>query len=133
MSDVGDEFQQQTKYQADLTGDDVVHHVGRPELYKAYPDSIKVSLPMFEPEQLMTLDEILSERKSIRKYQPKPLSLGQLSYLLWASAGIQRSRARLRVPHRAVGRGAVPDRDVHRRQRRPRPGAGRVPLRPSQP
>ena len=47
---------------------------------------------MFEPDRLMTLDEILSERKSIRDYRPTPLSLGQLSYLLWASTGIQRSR-----------------------------------------
>lgn len=91
MGTIGDEFQQQTKYRAGLTRDDVVHHVGRPELYKSYPDSITVSLPMFEPERLMTLDQILSDRKSIRKFQARPLSLGQLSYLLWASDGIQRS------------------------------------------
>lgn len=91
MSGIGEEFQQQTKYRADLARDDVVHHVGRPELYKAYPDSITVSLPMFEPEQLVTLDKILSDRKSVRRFQARPLSLGQLSYLLWASDGIQRS------------------------------------------
>jgi SagB-type dehydrogenase family enzyme len=91
MSPIGDEFQQQTKYQMGVKREEVVRRGLRPELYKTYPDSVKVSLPMFEPERLMTLDQILSDRKSIRSYKPKPLSLGQLSYLLWASAGIQRS------------------------------------------
>ncbi|MGE5294539.1 MAG: SagB/ThcOx family dehydrogenase [Solirubrobacterales bacterium] len=91
MDNIGDEFQQQTKYRAGLTRDDVVRKTARPELYKAYPDSVKVPLPVFEPEQLVTLDKILSDRKSVRKYQARPLSLGQLSYLLWASDGIQRS------------------------------------------
>lgn len=91
MDNIGEEFQQQTKYRARLTRDDVVQHVGRPELYKSYPDSITVSLPMFEPEQLVTLDKILSDRKSVRRFQAEPLSPGQLSYLLWASDGIQRS------------------------------------------
>jgi SagB-type dehydrogenase family enzyme len=88
---MGDEFQQQTKYHVDATRDEVVRRGPRPELYKTYPDSVKVPLPMFEPERLMTLDEILSDRKSVRSYRPRPLSLGQLSYLLWASNGIQRS------------------------------------------
>ncbi|MEN6338436.1 MAG: SagB/ThcOx family dehydrogenase [Phycisphaerales bacterium] len=91
MSKVGDEFQQQTKYSAGVTRDEIVQRGPRPELYKSYPDSEKAPLPMFEPDPLMTLDQILSDRKSVRRYQVKPLSLGQLSYLLWASNGIQRS------------------------------------------
>ncbi|HSV99156.1 MAG TPA: SagB/ThcOx family dehydrogenase [Sedimentisphaerales bacterium] len=90
MGNVSDEFQQQTKYRPDMMGTKVVRRGSRPELYKTYPQSKKVSLPMFEPEVLMTLDRILGDRKSVRSYQPKPLSLGQLSYLLWASNGIQR-------------------------------------------
>ncbi len=85
MGNVGDEFQQQTKYRPDMMGTEVVRRGPRPELYKTYPDSKKVSLPMFEPEVLMTLDRILGDRKSVRSFGAKPLSLGQLSYLLWAS------------------------------------------------
>jgi len=91
MGNVGDQFQQQTKYSLGATRDEVVRRGPRPELYKTYPDSKKVSLPMFEPQRLMALDQILSDRKSVRSYQTKPLSLGQLSYLLWASNGIQRT------------------------------------------
>lgn len=91
MNDVGDQFQQQTKYRPDMMGAEVVRRGPRPELYKTYPQSKKVSLPMFEPEVLMTLDRILGDRKSVRSFGAKPLSLGQLSYLLWASNGIQRT------------------------------------------
>jgi SagB-type dehydrogenase family enzyme len=38
----------------------------------------------------MSLDETLRQRKSIRDFQAKPLGKEQLSYLLWASTGIQR-------------------------------------------
>lgn len=90
MGNVGEEFQRQTKYRPDAMVEEMRRDL-RPPRYKVYPDSAKVVLPVFEPDRLMTLDEILSERKSIREYQPKPLTLGQLSYLLWASTGVQRA------------------------------------------
>lgn len=89
MSGVGDEFQRQTKYRPDARGEEMRRDL-RPPRSKVYPDSVKVPLPPFEPERLMTLDTILRERKSVRVYQPKPLTIGQLSYLLWASTGVQR-------------------------------------------
>ncbi len=91
MSSVGEEFQRQTKYRPEAMSGEETRRSLRPQPYKTYPDSARVVLPMFEPDRLMTLDEILSERKSIRDYRAAPLSLGQLSYLLWASAGIQRA------------------------------------------
>jgi SagB-type dehydrogenase family enzyme len=39
---------------------------------------------------MMSLDQTLKQRKSVREFQPKSISKGQLSYLLWASTGIQR-------------------------------------------
>jgi len=91
MSRVGDEFQYQTKYRPEtMTGVAMRWH-DRPELYKTYPDSAKVVLPSFEPDRPITLDDALNQRKSIRDYRPDPLTLGQLGYLLWASAGIQRT------------------------------------------
>ena len=38
----------------------------------------------------MSLDETLKRRKSMRDFQAKPISKGRLSYLLWASTGLQR-------------------------------------------
>lgn len=90
MSGIGDRFQQETKYQP---GKIPVHRLAweaRPPLYKGYPEAPKVELPPFEPSQTMSLDRTLKQRKSIRDFQDKSISLGQLSYLLWASSGIQR-------------------------------------------
>jgi SagB-type dehydrogenase family enzyme len=91
MSNVGDEFQQQTKYQPEAMGSEAMQWNLRPEPYKIYPGNPRVILPAFDPDRPMALDEILSERKSIRDYRPDPLTLGQLSYLLWASTGVQRA------------------------------------------
>jgi SagB-type dehydrogenase family enzyme len=38
----------------------------------------------------MSLDEALKKRTSVRDYSDEPLTLGDLSYLLWACTGIQR-------------------------------------------
>mgnify|MGYP001114764929 CR=1 FL=1 len=90
MSGVGDAFQQQTKYRPETIGDEGLHWNVRPELYKTYPDNPKVVLPECEPNPPVSLDQALNDRKSIRNYRPEPITLEQLSYLLWASSGIQR-------------------------------------------
>jgi SagB-type dehydrogenase family enzyme len=91
MGNVGDEFQQQTKYRPDRMGKEALRWSERPELYKVYPNSARVVLPSYEPQRLMSLDDVLNERKSIRDYRPEPIGLGQLGYLLWASTGVQRT------------------------------------------
>lgn len=90
MGQAGDEFQQQTKYWPDRMSGGLRPDL-RPELYKTYSASVKVTLPPFVPSRPMTLDETLRKRRSVREFAPKPLSLGQLGYLLWASTGIQRT------------------------------------------
>jgi len=62
----------------------------QPDLYKEYPQAQKIELPAFEPARPMSLDKSLRQRKSIRDFQDRPISKGQLAYLLWASTGIQR-------------------------------------------
>jgi SagB-type dehydrogenase family enzyme len=62
----------------------------RPEVYKAYSDAIRIALPSFGPSRPMTFDKALKQRKSIRDFSSRPVSLGQLGYLCWASTGIQR-------------------------------------------
>jgi SagB-type dehydrogenase family enzyme len=85
---VGDEFQQSTKYYRNkmIEGPD---WSSQPELYKAYPNSRIIKLP--EPSiSSAKLDDILKKRKSIRNFSRKAITKDQLSYLLWASTGIQR-------------------------------------------
>lgn len=50
------------------------------------PISIKLPEPNYSGE--ITLEEALLNRRSIRSYQDKPLSLEQVSQLLWAAQGI---------------------------------------------
>ncbi len=89
MSGIGDRFQQETKYQPGKIPARRLVPQG-PPLYKDYPEAPKVQLPSFEPPRTVSLDQTLRQRKSIRDFQDRPISLGQLSYLLWASSGIQR-------------------------------------------
>ncbi|MHC4758233.1 MAG: SagB/ThcOx family dehydrogenase [Planctomycetota bacterium] len=90
MSDIGDKFQKNTKYDPVSIGSHMIDWSSQPPLYKQYPNSEKVKLPAPIADKKMSLDETLKKRKSIRHYSSTPLSLQQLSYLLWASTGIQR-------------------------------------------
>lgn len=90
MNGAGDKFQQETKYDPAKMPIHRLDWSTKPDLYKEYPQAGKIELPVFEPGQLMSLDKALRQRKSIRDYQDRPISKGQLAYLLWASTGIQR-------------------------------------------
>ena len=90
MDGIGDRFQHETKYEPGRIPRHQLVWETKPDLYKEYPDAPKVELPSFKPPRAMSLDQALKQRKSIREYQPKSISKGQLSYLLWASTGIQR-------------------------------------------
>ena len=86
----GDQFQQQTKY-FPFKMEQVGVPVGsEPDAYKSYPDSTRTKLPVPDAGSGMMLDAALKQRRSTRLYTQSPLKLGQLSYLLWASTGIQR-------------------------------------------
>jgi len=87
---IGEKFQQETKYDRETLPRGRLDWASKPKLYKEYPDSKKIALPSIERLQNVSLDEVLRTRKSIRNFAQKPLQLEQLSYLLWASSGIQR-------------------------------------------
>jgi len=129
MNSVGDQFQRETKCFPEKMAGGGLDWSAKPELYKAYPDRERIVLPAFEPSRLMTLDKVLRQRQSVRQFKAEALSLGQLSYLLWASTGIGRTEdgyefrtapsagalypietyVIANVSHGAVGRGAVSD------------------------
>jgi len=85
-----DKFQKETTYVRGRLSGGALNWVSRPGLYKEYPDSKKIRLPSSEPVESMLLDEVLKKRRSVRRFSQKPITKGQLSYLLWASSGIQR-------------------------------------------
>lgn len=86
---IGDRFQEETKYCRGKMPGGHLDLSCKPEVYKTYPDRKRIELPPFEfiPASLA---DILKKRKSIRRFSQKPLTLKQLSCLLWASSGIQR-------------------------------------------
>jgi SagB-type dehydrogenase family enzyme len=90
MSGTGDKFHQETKYDPDRMPGHRLVRDAKPALYKEYRGSEKISLTRFKPVEQMSLDEVLKQRKSIREFRQDPISKDQLSYLLWASTGIQR-------------------------------------------
>jgi SagB-type dehydrogenase family enzyme len=63
----------------------------RPDEYKEYPEAEKIELACKTEMETLTLDEALLKRKSIRHYARDPMTADELSYLLWASSGIQRT------------------------------------------
>lgn len=85
-----DKFQKETTYVRGRLSGGALGRVSRPGLYKEYSDSKKIRLPAPEPVESMLLDEVLKKRRSVRRFSQKPITKGQLSYLLWASSGIQR-------------------------------------------
>jgi SagB-type dehydrogenase family enzyme len=88
---VGDNFHQKTKYFRHTLGSGGLDWQQQPELYKTYPESTTITLPPIRSRLREPLDAILKKRRSIRSFSATPLSLDHLSYLLWASSGIQRS------------------------------------------
>ena len=87
---IGDEFQQETKYIRSLMQSSSLDRENRPETYKEYPEAARIELPKPMDLGVKPFDVVLASRKSIRDYLDKPISLDELSYLLWASNGIIR-------------------------------------------
>lgn len=90
LGGVGDTFQQDTKYHRDQREKGLFERIAVPEPYKEYPGSNGIKLPIPGSKSVLTLDEVLRRRKSVRRFTKQPLTLEQLSYLLWASNGVQR-------------------------------------------
>ncbi len=90
MNNIGDTYFQKTKYDRETLGKGSLDWNNKPEIYKSYPDAEVIKLPDFNIRSNISFLEILKKRKSIRSYSLKKLELEKLSFLLWASTGIQR-------------------------------------------
>jgi len=89
LEKIGDRFQQETKYYRNRFGDGPDWSL-QPDQYKNYPNNPKIELTKPTTIKTETLNYAIQNRKSIRDFSKKPLLKEQLSYLIWASTGIQR-------------------------------------------
>ena len=88
---IGEDFQKETKYHRGQTWVPV-NWAKKPKIYKSYPSTKKIELSLQFPEHSAPFVEVLKTRRSIRSYSSKALSINDLSFLLWASTGIQRKQ-----------------------------------------
>ncbi|MDW7652006.1 MAG: SagB/ThcOx family dehydrogenase [Bacillota bacterium] len=91
---IGDTYQQATKYARSSTpgGSEGLR---MPEPYKRYPETHqRVVLPAPGRTGGQSVFDLLSRRRSVRRYDAKELTLAELSQMLWAGQGISRDTGR---------------------------------------
>ena len=87
---IGDRFQQETKYERGRLEGGRLDWSTRPALYKQYPGVKTIRLPPPGTAVRLSFPDLLSLRRSVREYSQRPLRPEEISFLLWASTGIQR-------------------------------------------
>lgn len=93
IAHIGEDFQEYTKYQYFFSPSDMSRGIPVPQPEKSIPPDVpQVILPKTEP--LLSkfgkdLFFFIKQRRSRRDYLEKPLSLEQLSLLLWATQGLK--------------------------------------------
>lgn len=85
---IGDLFQEETKYERDRLPGGYLEWSKKPDTYKRYPDKPRIALPRPQTEGGPPLWQILSARRSVRDFEPRPVADHQVSQLLWAAQGI---------------------------------------------
>jgi len=85
---IGEEFIEKTKYQY-LGSSDQQMRVPKPPLVAPFETGSEV-IQLPDPNRLESeLKAIIDRRASLRSFQKMPLSLGELSYLLWCTQGVK--------------------------------------------
>ncbi|UCF10619.1 MAG: SagB/ThcOx family dehydrogenase [Candidatus Bipolaricaulota bacterium] len=92
MSHAGRRFVRDTCYDR-LTPSDQAAGVPQPPLFRqrsaAPGEAITLPDPRAVPQAELTVTAAITRRESLRDYSPEPLSLEELSYLLWATQGLR--------------------------------------------
>ncbi|MDD4903983.1 MAG: SagB/ThcOx family dehydrogenase [Candidatus Bipolaricaulis sp.] len=92
MSGVGQEFMESTRYRA-MGPSDQEKGVPQPPLELPVPEGALKLIDLPAPRDLAlgraSLREVMDARRSLRKYSEQPLSLAEISYLLWATQGVR--------------------------------------------
>lgn len=84
----GERFHHETKLTwRKVIGDVLSLRPKKPPQYKTYPEAKRIQLP--DPDHRgMIVEEAINKRRSVRNYSAGPLSMNQLSQLLFAAQGI---------------------------------------------
>lgn len=91
MSDgIGDRYHKETRYDRERMPFRVLDWASKPPVYKEYLEVRAIELPAPGRPDGFGLHEAISSRRSVRDFSDEPIDMQQLSYLLWASTGIQR-------------------------------------------
>jgi len=86
---IGDLYHQETKYRRDKIPRGWLDGSTQPSPHKKDPPSLKrlsISPPFQEGGE--SIWETMARRRSMREFSPRPISLSELSQLLWATQGI---------------------------------------------
>jgi hypothetical protein len=77
----------------DFSKTDQQQGVPPPPVEKPYPpDAVRIKLPpvgQWQGIELIDLATAIEERQSRRSFSPEPLTLDELSFLLWATQGVR--------------------------------------------
>lgn len=93
---VGDRFQQLTEYERGELPGGRLDWSSKPAGYKRYPEAPKVPLGDPLTEGGSSIWDVMRKRRSERRYRSAPVSLDQLSQLLWAAQGTTGGRGGVR-------------------------------------
>ena len=88
MNGIGWQFQQETKYVRGALPGGKVNWRHQPSRRRQRPERRFIELPRPQTPPKATLAEVLGRRRSMREFSEAPLTLAELSFLLWASGGI---------------------------------------------
>lgn len=85
---IGEKFHEETKHTwIQIFKEIITPKPERPPQFKKYPDRPKIKLP--KPEfKGIPLEDALMKRRSIREYSKRPITLAELSQLLFAAQGV---------------------------------------------
>ena len=87
----GDRFQAETKYIRDKVPAGYLDWRKKPGPYKSYPEAPKFKLPAPDRTGGMPVWEAVGRRRSVRYFRNSPISVADLSQILWASQGVTKT------------------------------------------
>jgi SagB-type dehydrogenase family enzyme len=91
-ADIGEVYHQWSKPGYLSLLDTVLNWGRQPALYKEYAWAPKISLPPPSDREGLSLEEAIQHRRSVRDYSGQPMSLEELSRLLYYACGINETR-----------------------------------------
>lgn len=87
---IGERFQDLTKYHREKMDFKPLDWCKKPDIYKSYENADKIALPRGIDFPNKHVLEALAERKSVRRFSDEQITIKELSLLMWANGGIQR-------------------------------------------